>query len=445
MPTVSRPTMLETMRMLTALSDAGDVLGDRGELGDLGAGRQPDVVEGDDRAGLDVDDLAVDAVLTHRGLKVLGLVAYERLKLEVEALLGLLQKFERRELVTLKILGVLDVRQVLSRSNTCGALTSGSSAASSSSGSTSATAGSSASCSAWSNSAALDSSCSTSFSSMACGTGVTVRFGLRALLATGSGLTSMISSSRSFGRTLTPGFARAISARSPAISPPPALREPLDAKSAAALALTATEPAAFAAATVAAADTLAAGTNARHTARGAARTSRSHVTIRLTRISSDSQMSEPPRSNLGSSSLAATKPTTPPGRPGSGPTAGTTTASVAETAAVIRMTPSVRTMICCTGLCMARRVIATPANTMGIATARPKVRSVWYDRNAPNGPVMLLTCSFSGQTAWLGASAGSKVTSPAARNSQTAPSVSQPRRAASTAWSLAGGASSLRR
>ena len=95
------------------LERAGQVGGDRGELGDLGAGGQADVVEGDGRAGLDVDDLAVDAVLAHGGFEVLGLLADEGFELEVEALLGLFEQLEGGELVAVEIVPVLDVGQVL--------------------------------------------------------------------------------------------------------------------------------------------------------------------------------------------------------------------------------------------------------------------------------------------------------------------------------------------
>ena len=61
------------------------------------------------------------------------------------------------------------------------------------------------------------------------------------------------------------------------------------------------------------------------------------------------------------------------------------------------------------------------------------------------GPVRLVVCSLPGQTAWLGSSAASKVTRPAAMNSQIAAAVIQVSRDSRTCWSVGGVVSSRRR
>ena len=82
---------------------AGQVAVHRGDAADLGARCQAYLKQRDDRARVDVDDLALDAVFEQRGLKLFALLAHDVVHLFAEAVFGLFEQVDARELVTRQV------------------------------------------------------------------------------------------------------------------------------------------------------------------------------------------------------------------------------------------------------------------------------------------------------------------------------------------------------
>ena len=82
---------------------AGQVAVHRGNAADLGAGRQAHFKERDDRARVDVDDLAFDAVFEQSGLQFFALLAHDLVHLFAEAVFGFFQQVDAGELIAREV------------------------------------------------------------------------------------------------------------------------------------------------------------------------------------------------------------------------------------------------------------------------------------------------------------------------------------------------------
>ena len=85
MPTVFLPGIGATMRHARHLQVQGQVVGEGGDLVDTQAGFERDLVLRDDRAGVDADDLHVQAEVGERLFEQRGDVAQPRLVLTLDA------------------------------------------------------------------------------------------------------------------------------------------------------------------------------------------------------------------------------------------------------------------------------------------------------------------------------------------------------------------------